>query len=396
MAGIAAIRPNGPVPGSEQQQASEGSGELPRPYKCPLCDKAFHRLEHQTRHIRTHTGEKPHICQFPGCNKKFSRSDELTRHTRIHNNPSSRRLTKSQHHSLIQGLPQELMPPPPAPKAIRSAPPSGMSSPNVSPPHSYATYAIPATSPLNQYNRGLVSAAGAPLEMTMLARAANQVAEREILSTQSHQQHLTARHPNPHAHAHPYHPSHGHHSARGHLPSLSAYHMSHMSRSHSQDEHDDHYGNTYRHAKKSRPNSPNSTAPSSPTFSHDSLSPTPDQTPLATPAHSPRLRPHVDTYDLPPFRSLSLHHTTPALAPLEPQPEGYLQPVHPPTVGHRTTGMSLSDILCRSDASQRKLPVPQAPKGSVHELLGPSDGFHVSGRSSSSNSISGGDFLERL
>ena len=256
------------------------------------------------------------------------------------------------------------MPPPPAPKTIRSAPPSAITSPNVSPPHSYSSFALPG---------GLHPRTG---DMPMLAKAAHQV-QRESLAAPLHH---APRH-------HPYY-AQAHHGARGHLPSLSAYQMS---RSHSSEDHnDDHYNGALRHVKRSRPNSPNSTAPSSPTFSHDSLSPTPDHTPIATPAHSPRLRPFTTSVELPSLRTLSLQQA-PALAPMEPHFDSSHYQVPSANSTPNRSGISLTDILSRPDGSQRKLPVP---KVAVHDLL--DNGYSHSGRSSTAGSLAGGDLLERF
>lgn len=378
---------------SQQDAMQDGRPELPRPYKCPLCDKAFHRLEHQTRHIRTHTGEKPHGCNFPGCSKRFSRSDELTRHSRIHTNPNSRRSNKNQQAALAAAAQAQhdgsaisttgkMMPPPP--KIIsKSAPPSHVGSPNVSPPHSYHGMHAPSIhSGLSPFGRassspslgGMSNQQGnSGLDLSMLAHTASQQLERE-------------RHYYPQQHNNYY-------GSRPALPALS-HGTQPMSRSHSHEDDDPYI--SHRSVKKSRPSSPVSTAPSSPTFSHDSCSPTPESTPLATPAHSPRLYPRDRDLEynmqLPSIRHLSLRHM-PALAPME-VADPYNAGSPPVQSAHQTKGLRLGDIINRPDGAQRKLPVPRVH---VHDLLNNTSSMGYSSTSSStSNSIAGGDLADRM
>ncbi|KAL2783255.1 hypothetical protein BJX66DRAFT_134762 [Aspergillus keveii] len=57
-----------------------------RSHTCQICNKAFSKSEHLTRHERGHTNERPYGCLV--CGKFYSRSDVLRRHERGHRNAS--------------------------------------------------------------------------------------------------------------------------------------------------------------------------------------------------------------------------------------------------------------------------------------------------------------------
>ncbi|KAE8379289.1 hypothetical protein BDV26DRAFT_291456 [Aspergillus bertholletiae] len=61
-------------------------------YQCGTCSQSFSRVDHLSRHVRSHTQEKPYKCTV--CSKRFGRIDLLNRHSSLHNTDGDEPVSK--------------------------------------------------------------------------------------------------------------------------------------------------------------------------------------------------------------------------------------------------------------------------------------------------------------
>ncbi|KAI1338659.1 c6 zinc finger domain-containing protein [Xylariaceae sp. FL0016] len=76
-----------PVDPLHPLQTSQRQEEQPKPaqpglFQCSQCQRTFTRVDHLTRHVRSHLQERPYQCQT--CEKSFGRPDLLKRHMLSH------------------------------------------------------------------------------------------------------------------------------------------------------------------------------------------------------------------------------------------------------------------------------------------------------------------------
>ncbi|KAJ4386450.1 hypothetical protein N0V93_009346 [Gnomoniopsis smithogilvyi] len=69
-------------PPSKKVKRSDASSSSSSSYVCHICQRAYERADHLTRHLRSHENARPYLCTR--CNKGFNRADLLTRHGATH------------------------------------------------------------------------------------------------------------------------------------------------------------------------------------------------------------------------------------------------------------------------------------------------------------------------